>query len=51
MGLSDKHSGRLFFPKIEGEFDYKRFPVTCARGEYIAYPGFVWGFLQAATVK
>jgi len=31
MGLSDKQSGRLFFPKTEGDFDYKDFTVTDER--------------------
>ncbi len=28
MGLSDKQSGSLFFPKVEGDFDYKDITVT-----------------------
>lgn len=31
MGLSDKQSGSLFFPKVEGDFDYKGITVTDER--------------------
>jgi hypothetical protein len=31
MGLADKQSGRLFFPKVEGDFDYKGTTVTDER--------------------
>jgi hypothetical protein len=31
MRLYDKQSGRLFFPNVEGDFDYKGFIVTDER--------------------
>ncbi len=31
MGLSEKQSGRLFFPTVERDFDYKGFTVTDER--------------------
>jgi predicted transcriptional regulator len=49
MGLSDKQSGRLFFPKIEGDFDYKGFTATDERSHRFIKDLFEYYWDRAST--
>ena len=49
MGLSDKKSGRLFFPKISGDFDYKGFTVADERSHRFVKDLFEYYWDRAST--
>ena len=49
MGLSDKLRGRLFFPKVEGGYDYKGFTVTDERSHRFVKDLFEYYWERAST--
>jgi predicted transcriptional regulator len=50
MGIADHASGRIFFPTLEGDFDYKGFTVTDERSHIFCRDLFTYYWNQATVM-